>query len=339
MRFILLAGALALLGSACSSIDVEQIHAVDVADAQPRVLCVVAHPDDEAAFSATLYKISTYLGGACDLFVITNGEAGYKYTTHAETLYGQNLTDPDVGREALPEIRKSELTEAARILRIRDLYMLGETDGGYTQEASDVLGGDAEMWDLDRVREALRWVIGRGDYDFVFVHRPTPRTHGHHQAATILTMAALEAMPFDDRPIPLAAGGAWGYEEGEQPPSELPGYPVTALRADEPPFVFHRDQKFGYQDKVDYGVIVRLAAYSHRSQGSYLMLVGQTDREEFRMFALEAPEDVERTTQLFKRLEEPQFAPVRYDDDTATSAFDRDVLQTTRTRETAPRPQ
>ena len=71
----------------------------------PRVLCVVAHPDDEIAFAGVLYKTATFLDGVCDLVTITNGEGGFKYATLAEPLYGLELTDEVVGRRHLPEIR------------------------------------------------------------------------------------------------------------------------------------------------------------------------------------------------------------------------------------------
>ena len=40
---------------------------------QPKVLIVVAHPDDEYAFAATIYRITRELGGIADQVIITNG--------------------------------------------------------------------------------------------------------------------------------------------------------------------------------------------------------------------------------------------------------------------------
>ncbi len=150
--------------------------------------------------------------------------------------------------------------------------------------------------------------------DFVFVHRPTPSTHGHHQAATILALQAVERLPADSRPIVLAAGGG-AFEGKEPPPDELPGWPITRLRTDVGPYEFDRTQKFGFHDRLDYRVVTRLAAYAHRSQGTYLMYAGQGEKETFRLFALDAPDAPARTARLFERLREPQFAPVEYDDD------------------------
>src|SRR5579862_5655319 len=84
-----------------------------------KVLIVVAHPDDESAFCATIYKITHDLHGKVDFALITNGEGGYKYSTLAEDYYGKELTEPAVGRQYLPTIRKQELMNAGKILGVR----------------------------------------------------------------------------------------------------------------------------------------------------------------------------------------------------------------------------
>ncbi|HEX8925375.1 MAG TPA: hypothetical protein VF786_06255, partial [Terriglobales bacterium] len=43
----------------------------------PRMLIVVAHPDDESCFAATVYEVTHNLGGTVEQLVITNGEGGY----------------------------------------------------------------------------------------------------------------------------------------------------------------------------------------------------------------------------------------------------------------------
>ena len=70
----------------------------------PRVLAVVAHPDDDVAFAGLMYKNATHLGGLTDVCVLTNGEGGFKYATLAESIYGLQLTDEDVGRRELAAI-------------------------------------------------------------------------------------------------------------------------------------------------------------------------------------------------------------------------------------------
>lgn len=281
----------------------------------PRILCVVAHPDDEIAFAGTLYKTSTHLGGACDVLVITNGEAGYKYSLLAERIYGLELTDPEVGRRELPAIRQREMTEAARVLGVRDLLFLHQTDHRYTQDPNEVLAEDAGVWDLAFVRHALDRVLEVRGYDFVFVHLPTPTTHGHHQAASILALEAIARRAPGRRPVALASFPAGREVRRPEVPDMLPGWPVTRHLRDAGPFVFDRSQKFGFRDRLDYRVITNLAMAQHRSQGTYLLMAGRSTAEAFVIFALQTPDAVARAQELFARLGEPQFGPMDYDED------------------------
>ena len=81
---------------------------------RPKLLIVVAHPDDEYAFAATTYRLTGELGWAADLVVITNGEAGYRYSALAESVYGVALTQEREGRSRLPAIRRRMLGRAAK---------------------------------------------------------------------------------------------------------------------------------------------------------------------------------------------------------------------------------
>lgn len=301
--------------------------ATDASRTGPRVLCVVAHPDDETAFAGTLYKISSWLNGTCDIVVITNGEAGYKYSTLAEPLYGLHLTDPTVGRRELPVIRQKEMRAAARVLGVHHVEFLSQLDNHYTKDPAEVLGAEARVWDLDRVRSVLRRTIDDGRYDFVFLHRPVPDTHGHHKAATILALEAVAATPLERRPIALCAyheSKPKPVQEGTpatntEPPPIVPfaldGWPITRQREDVGPWSFDRTQTFGFQAKLDYRIVTSWAVAEHKSQGTYQGLLGKGELESFRMFALDAPEAVARTAQLFARLAEPQFATPNYDGD------------------------
>src|SRR5476651_1102 len=97
----------------------------------PHVLVVMAHPDDESTFSVTLYKIVKEQHGTVDLFVITNGEAGFKYCTLAEQYYGVDLTDEKAGRKNLPRIRKKELANAGKILGVSQYFFQDQPDAHY----------------------------------------------------------------------------------------------------------------------------------------------------------------------------------------------------------------
>jgi N-acetylglucosamine malate deacetylase 2 len=78
----------------------------------PKVLLIVAHPDDEYTFAATVYRITKELQGTVDQVVITNGEGGYRYSQLAESVYGIDLTREGAGRAKLPAIRKRETLAA-----------------------------------------------------------------------------------------------------------------------------------------------------------------------------------------------------------------------------------
>ncbi|HZF12497.1 MAG TPA: PIG-L family deacetylase, partial [Thermoanaerobaculia bacterium] len=81
----------------------------------PNVLLVTAHPDDDALFGGAVYKITHQLGGRVDLFLVTNGEGGFHYSTLSEPIYGLKLSDEKIGREYLPGIRKRELLAGGKI--------------------------------------------------------------------------------------------------------------------------------------------------------------------------------------------------------------------------------
>ena len=80
MRTRFLAIALLAIGLGACSTTVggpleTTVHGWPGADnATPRILAVVAHPDDETTFAASLYAASRGLGGVCDVVVITKGD-------------------------------------------------------------------------------------------------------------------------------------------------------------------------------------------------------------------------------------------------------------------------
>ena len=63
-----------------------------VGGTQPKLLIVVAHPDDEYMFAATTYRLVRELHWVADQVVITNGESGYRYASLAEAIYGTRST-------------------------------------------------------------------------------------------------------------------------------------------------------------------------------------------------------------------------------------------------------
>ncbi len=268
------------------------------ATAAPRVLIVVAHPDDEGCFAATVYEITHNLGGTVDQLVITNGEGGYRYSLLAESYYGIALTDEAIGRAALPEIRKRELLEAGRILGIANHFFLDQPDLRNTQDIEEVLN---QHWQPGVVLPAVERRVAAGNYDFVFTLFPSPQTHGGHKAATITALNAVQQSAVR-KPVVLGCqvsrSGAetqpsWtGFQSALHPFSVLPQT-----------FVTDRTIKFGFNNALDYQIIVNWMIAAHKSQGTYQNGVNRADRENFAILESGAADEVARTDALFRALE------------------------------------
>lgn len=308
MRSVALAVLIACVACSAPRPDFGRVELASRSGAQgPRCLAVIAHPDDETAFAGSLYKLTTYLDGVCDVVVITNGEGGFKYATLAERVYGAELTDERVGRARLPEIRRAEMLAAARVLGVRSVQFLGERDHRYTTDVEEVLGAEARVWDLERVRRALAATLADRRYDFVFALAPSPDTHAHHQAATALAAEAVLAQPESERPVMLVARVA---DESDLGPTQVAPEENNAPIG---PFRFDRGQRFGYQDKLDYRIVVHWDIAEHKSQGTMQLAVNQGRFEEFTLFGDRRLAAAQRAAVLFARLSEPQFQPKTYD--------------------------
>ncbi|GAB4236246.1 MAG: hypothetical protein Tsb0021_15940 [Chlamydiales bacterium] len=262
----------------------------------PKVLAVVAHPDDESYFAVTAYKIRHELEGAVDVVMITNGEGGYKYSTLSEPIYHLHLTDEKVGRTHLPFIRKREALSGGAILGIRNYIFLEEKDTGYTLDPEEVLNG---IWNTARIKETISKLIEQEKYDFIFTMIPWEGTHGHHKAATLLALETVKELK-DHRPIILAAKPA----EKDQPIpclSGLESYPITKTDPDPIGFV-DKTQKFGYNNRLDYKIIFNWYIAEHKSQGTVQLAMNRGDYENFYNFKLNNPEDTPKILHLFDSL-------------------------------------
>jgi LmbE family N-acetylglucosaminyl deacetylase len=285
-------------GALTGALTVERRRVTAVTGAGPQLLCIVAHPDDETTFAGTLYQTAMQLGGAADLVVITNGEGGYKYSTLAEPIYGLELTREEVGRAELPAIRARELAAGCRILRVRDLFLLGQRDHRYTTDEREVLDPDAGVWDLDGVRAALVERLRARDYDFVLTLAPTPETHGHHKAATLLALAAVAALPPEERPVVLCAQTR-DRDEAAPAFEGLTGYPETRPLPGE--YRFDRTRPLGYDGRLDLRIVVAWAIAEHKSQGT-LQVLGGRELELYRVFAGGPSAALARTGAFFEAL-------------------------------------
>lgn len=275
----------------------------------PRVLVVDAHPDDEEAYAATVYKIVHDLHGTVDLIVITNGEGGYKYSTLAEPYYGLELTKEQIGRKYLPAIRKKEQKNAGKILGLNHIYFLNQRDNRYMLNAHEVL--DSTIWDTLKIEKKIISVLKNGSYDFVFTLLPSDSTHGHHKAASILALRSVTRMPAADRPIILAATT---HDIGKPEPRYhgLTEYPLTALTTDTPQFSFDRNQHFGYRHLLSYKIVANWEMAEHKSQGTVQLEMNNGDQEQYWLYAINPPSAAAKTQALFDALAINRYPELHY---------------------------
>ena len=269
-----------------------------------RVLVVIAHPDDESILSITLYKIAKEHHGTVDLFVITDGEAGYKYATLAEAYYDCRLTDAEDGRKRLPAIRRKELKRAGKILGVSHYYFAHQRDDKYCTDEKDALDS---CWDVRTVKNALADRLRRGHYDYVFCLLPDKGEHGAHKAATLLALDAVAAMAEADRPVIL---GAMTQDKGDSV-TRFGGYlqyERTVPVVDTALFKVDRTTHFSYNNRLDYKVIANWELAEHKSQGATQMSMNDGDLEEFWYFKQDNPGGIDRSKGLFTELETTPYA-------------------------------
>jgi LmbE family N-acetylglucosaminyl deacetylase len=274
----------------------------------PRVLVIMAHPDDESIFCVTLYKIIKEQQGTVDLFVITNGEAGYKYATLAENYYGLELTNQQIGRDNLPRIRKQELKNAGKILGISNYYFQDQKDAHFGLDGKEPLD---TSWNVALVKKHLDEVLAKNHYDFIFCLLPDPNTHGQHKAATLLALNAIAGLPVSKRPVILGAV----TRNKTDPVISFPGYSnykETQTQSDTPLFSVDRTACFSYNNRVNYKVIANWEIAEHKSQGVTQMSVNDGDLEEFWYFKINDNARIEKTKALFGRLKQTPYLSKTY---------------------------
>jgi len=302
---------LSFLFSVITLLFVFSINSKAQTDTTVKVLIVTAHPDDDALFSATVYKITHNLGGKVDLCLITNGEGGYKYSTLGEPIYGLELTDEAVGREYLPEIRKKELKAGCAIVGIKDFYFLDQKDHRYTTNVHEIM--DSTVWDIPLVKRRLKEIIEAGKYNYIFCLLPVPTTHAHHASSAILTLQIVNEMPLDTRPVVL--GGTMSIK-GDTTKFSFTGldeYPVTKISPDPLTFTFDRTSPFSFQDKLNYKIIANWVIAEHKSQGTMQLLMNYGDYEKYIWYDLNDPNKKEQTQKLFDKLAINYFKKKDYD--------------------------
>ena len=267
----------------------------------PKVLVVTAHPDDDASFAGTNYKITHDLNGIVDIALITNGEGGYKYSTLAEDIYGLELTDEAIGRKYLPEIRKKELEAGGKIIGIRNYYYFNQKDHRYLTSADIKEILDSNIWDLNYIRNELKSIIEKEKYDYVFIQTPTKTTHAHHSSVGILALETISSIDPVNRPLILGGSVARKSDTVNYVYKGFGDYPLTTV-SDTIPFVFDRTQKFSYKDMLDYKIIVNWLIAEHKSQGTMQLLMNRGDIENYWYLDINPESGKIKTKELFDKL-------------------------------------
>jgi LmbE family N-acetylglucosaminyl deacetylase len=268
-------------------------------DSSIKILIVTAHPDDETAFAATIYKVTKELHGMADQCVITNGEGGYKYSTLAESYYGIELTDEKTGRENLPRIRKQELMNAGKIIGMHNIYFLDQKDAHYGLDEHEPLD---TTWNVSWVSSRLKEVMMQTKYDFIFCFLPTNETHAHHKAATLLALRAAQSLPADQRPIVLGVTAAAKNDTSKFSFTQLKDYTETKVEGSAPMFFFDKSVKFGFRNALSYKIIVNWEIAEHKSQGTMQLAMNQGDLEQFWYFTMNGEKGKEKCRKFFEQL-------------------------------------
>jgi len=264
-------------------------HVAGAQAAPAKLLIVVAHPDDEYAFAASTYRLVRESGWIADQVIVTDGESGYRYAALAETYYGEALMKDGEGRAHLASIRKEEVQRAGKILGIRHHYFLDQKDMGFDTDASSALTGN---WDRDSIRGFLSGLLARERYDAIFTLLPTPETHGHHRAATVLALEAVSNLPADERPL-IFGVDTRSKSDPALTFTELPGQPLTRTVDPAPVVTFDRASSFGYRNALNYQIVVNWVIAEHKSQGLFQNDYSREEFEQFWLFAISGKDSIE----------------------------------------------
>lgn len=262
---------------------------------KPKILLVTAHPDDDALFSATLWKTTKLLGGTVDLALMTNGEGGYKYSTLGNYIYDKDLDKEEVGRDYLPGIRKKELMAGGDVVGIRNYFFFDQQDFYYTLDVEETL----KKWDTPPIVERLANIMKAEKYDFIFLMLPYQETHGHHKASAVIGLRAIQSLPEDSRPIVLPAFIRRNQQDPGITYTMLEGHPETKVKKGIT-FEFDRNQKFGFDNRLDYNIIANWVIAEHKSQGTMQLLMGTGVIEQYWFAELNSNNDLAKTKTFFE---------------------------------------
>jgi N-acetylglucosamine malate deacetylase 2 len=141
------------------------------------VLVVFPHPDDEAFGVSGTIATHTQNGTPVTYACLTLGEMG------------RNMGNPPfANRETLPKIRKIELRDAADILGIQDLRMMGFRDK------------TIEFEDEEKMTKLMTSLIEDVNPSLIITFYPGYSVHPDHESTGAAVLRAVERMPAAARP-------------------------------------------------------------------------------------------------------------------------------------------
>lgn len=141
------------------------------------VLVVFPHPDDEAFGVSGTIVTHTRSGTPVTYACLTLGEMG------------RNMGNPPFAtRESLPHIRKKELKDAAHILGIQDLRMLGYRDK------------TIEFEDTEKLVNHIGAIIDEVNPSLIISFYPGYSVHPDHDATGAVVVEAVKRLPKEKRP-------------------------------------------------------------------------------------------------------------------------------------------
>lgn len=141
------------------------------------ILVVFPHPDDETFGVSDIIASHTQNGTPVTYACLTLGEMG------------RNMGNPPfANRESLPKIRKQELQEAAKILGIKDLRMMGLRDK------------TIEFEDEEKLTKMISSLIEEVYPSLIITFYPGYSVHPDHDATGAAVVRAVERISEQDRP-------------------------------------------------------------------------------------------------------------------------------------------
>lgn len=268
-------------------------------DYKPKVLLVTAHPDDDALFSATVFKTTHLLDGIVDLALMTNGEGGYRYSTLGNFIYDRQLDNEEVGRSYLPGIRKRELMAGGEIVGLRNYFFFDQVDDQFSLDIANPM----KSWDTEWIKQRLYKILEKQQYDFVFTMTPSEDTHAHHKASAILALQTIERLPVENRPLVFATDMTSSMEDSTEY-DQLKGYPISKIMEEYPSMKFDRRQTFGHDNRLNYKIIGNWVIAEHKSQGTMQLLMSRGNVEQYWPYAINTKSKLAKAKAYFEAVNE-----------------------------------